>query len=475
MKGLPGRKSIVFFSDGMRVDANVNSALDKVTDLANRSTVSLYAIDSGGLRARARERTEDVRIYNPDSKSLERFPTLPGEDDSDFGMQEGLDALAKRTGGLFYHDRNDIPECIRQATDDQLGYYLLGYSPREGTFEKDAARAKFHRVVVRMRRPELTVRWKSGFNGVTDELTTALPSSAPRTRERQLLDTLASPFSATGLKVRLTSVYNQTKKTGAVVHSMLHFGGKELAFQHASDGTWRAAVDVVTSAYRGVKQPMQQRQRRLEIRLSEAQYQQALREGFLLTLIDPMKLPGTFLMRAVVRDAASERIGSASQYVQVPDTRKGQMAITGIFLNLAPQELVSPKVAQPSAEGKEGKVEAWSEGGPAVRRYRPGQGIVYGYAVINPKLKGSAKEFQVGCQLRLFSNGKLFYTGQYSHTLSKSKTDPTRLVGGGLISLDRRLIPGEYLMQIVVTDENAGKKKPPVAQWVDFEVVPAPP
>ena len=35
------------------------------------------------------------------------------------------------------------------------------------------------------------------------------------------------------------------------------------------------------------------------------------------------------------------------------------------------------------------------------------------------------------------------------------------------------LSPGEYLMQIVVTDENAGKKKPPVAQWVDFEVVAA--
>jgi len=471
MKGLPGRKAIVFFSDGMRVDGEVNAALDKVTDLANRSTVSLYAIDPGGLRTRARERNQDVRIYRPDSQSLERFPTLPGEDDSDFGMQEGLDALARRTGGLFYHDRNDIPECIRQATDDQLGYYLLGYSPREGTFEKDAAKAKFHRVVVRMRLPGLTVRWKSGFNGVTDELTTALPSGAPKTRERQLLDALASPFSATGLKVRLTSLFNQTKQSGALVQSLLHFGGKELAFQHEADGTWHAAVDVVTSAYRGVKQPMQQRQRRMEIRLSEAQYRQALHEGFLLTLVDPMKLPGTFLMRAVVRDGTSERIGSASQYVQVPDTRKGQLAVSGIFLKQAPQELVNPKVLQPSADGKEGRVDAWSEGGPAVRRYRPGQGIVYGYAVINPKMTGPAKEFRVGSQLRVFRNGKLFYTGTYSHTLSKSEPDPTRLVGGGVLSLGSQLSPGEYLMQIVVTDENAGKKKPPVAQWVDFEVV----
>jgi len=215
------------------------------------------------------------RSIRPTSPTLDRFPTLPGEDESDFGMQEGLDALAKRTGGLFYHDRNDIPECVRQATDDQLGYYLLGYSPREGTFERDSAKAKFHRVTVRMRRPGLTARWKSGFNGVPEQLTVALTSAVPKTREQQLLDALASPFSATGLKVRLTSVYNQTKQSGAAVQSLLHFGGHELAFQHEADGTWHAAVDVVTSAYRGVNQPMQQRQRRMEIRLSEAEYQRA--------------------------------------------------------------------------------------------------------------------------------------------------------------------------------------------------------
>jgi hypothetical protein len=56
--------------------------------------------------------------------------------------------------------------------------------------------------------------------------------------------------------------------------------------------------------------------------------------------------------------------------------------------------------------------------------------------------------------------------------LAKNQTDPTRLVGG-VICLGSILSPGEYLVQIVVTDENAGKKKPPVAQWVDFEVVAA--
>ena len=228
MRTLPGRKSVIFFSDGMRVDADINAAIDKVTDLANRSAVSLYTIDPAGLRASIRRRNQDPRISAPDTAAMERFPSLGAEDD--FDMQQGLEALASRTGGLFYHNRNDIEACIAQAANDQMGYYLLGYSPREGTFEKDAAKAKFHRVVVRIRTPGLSVRWKSGFTGVPDELSVALPD-APKTREQQLMDALASPFSATGIKVRLTSFFNETTKTGPLVQSMLHFEAKDLAFR----------------------------------------------------------------------------------------------------------------------------------------------------------------------------------------------------------------------------------------------------
>ncbi|MEO8370196.1 MAG: hypothetical protein ABI806_13430 [Candidatus Solibacter sp.] len=321
-----------------------------------------------------------------------------------------------------------------------------------------------------MRRPELKVRWKSGFNGVTDELTSALPP-VPKSREQQLLEALASPFAANGIKVRLTSSFNQTSKIGPIMHSLLHFGGRELAFRRQEDGTWRGAVDVMTSAFRGVKQPMEQRQRRLDISLTEEQYQKALREGFLLNLVDRMKQPGTFLMRAVVRDAVSERMGSASQYVQVPDTRKGQLAVSGILLKLAPPELRSPSV---SPAENEGSVQEWSEGGPATRRYRPGQAILYGFAVVNAKAAGPARQYRVGNQIRLFRNGKIVYTGKYSNLLDPTKEDAARLIGGGVLTLGGRLNLGEYPLQVIVTDENAGKKKPPVVQWIDFEVVDRP-
>jgi hypothetical protein len=70
-----------------------------------------------------------------------------------------------------------------------------------------------------------------------------------------------------------------------------------------------------------------------------------------------------------------------------------------------------------------------------------------------PKLKGPAKDFQVGSQVRVFGNGRLLYTDKYDRVLSKNES------GGGVLSLGSALSPGEYLLQVVVTDENAGTQE----------------
>jgi hypothetical protein len=183
-----------------------------------------------------------------------------------------------------------------------------------------------------------------------------------------------------------------------------------------------------------------------------------------------MKVPGTFLMRAVVRDATNHRIGSASQYVQVPDTRKKQLALSGIVLQLAPPDVLG-KLARPPATPPSAQADSWRQGGPALRRYLPGQTILYGFAVINAKMKSGPQEFKAGYLLRVFRNGKLLYEGPFSNQLVKGQGDPTSLIGGGVLTLVPQIPPGEYLMQVLVTDELAPRKRSQVAQWVDFEVL----
>jgi len=472
MKRLPGRKSVVFISDNLGIGPRISPEMDRLTDMANRSAVSIYTIDPGGLRTNMPTAAEHVRVRN----GADMGRILNRRSEEEFRAQEGLSYLADRTSGTFFHNRNDIPVCIQQAAADQLGYYSVGYSPQAGTFDSNAMRAKFHRVSVTVRRPGVKVRWTSGFTGVPDEAPGPRLASQTKPREQQLLEALASPFTATGIKVRLTSFFTETKTTPSV-YSMLFFDAKGLTFVQENDGHWRATADIVTSAYRGIKQNIQQRQRQENIRLTEDQYREALKVGFMYVLNDPMKEPGSFLMRAVVRDAFSGHTGSASQLVDVPDTRKGQLALSGIMLKLAPRQVLPPK-EQAELAARDGTVEPWLEGGPAVRRYRPGQSIYYNFMVINPKLKGPKKSPNrmpdVVHEVRVFRNGKAFYTGPAFPFTKEGRLDDRRFVGAGLLRLGVKLTPGEYLLEVIVTDKLASKKKSKVAQWIDFEVTELP-
>lgn len=463
MKAFRGRKSVVFFSDNLRVDGSIHAAIDRITDLANRSMVSLYAVDPGGLKAERRAQKQDPSATEPDSEGVARFPGFAGAElDDETARQEGMEALAARTGGLFYRNRNDLEACVSEAADDQLGYYLLGFSPLEGTFD-GPGKSKFHKITVRVRRSGLRVRWKSGFQGVPDQLQVT-KSDAPQSREQQLLEALASPFKAAGIKVRLTSMYAELKNAGPVVYSLLHFEGKDLSF-HQEEGSWRAKLDLVWTAYSGVKQPVFQGERPLDLNFTEQEYRTAQRDGVMVPMATKARQPGTFLLRAVVRDAASERIGSASQYVEVPDTRKGRLGMSGIVLRQATGAVVKAIGSNTMAAD-----DGWTQGGPALRRFRPGQGILYGFAVINPKRTGSNRKPSILSFVRVFRNGKLIYTGPEQRKYIENAELPNQIQGGGVLQLGAQLAPGEYLLQVVLRDENGKKKAPPLTQWIDFEV-----
>jgi len=476
MKRFPGRKSIVFLADSLLVKPELTDALDHITDLASRSAVSLYTVDPGGLRTGSRPPADKTQGSTTE-QTRQHFPPLRGdgpdgnEPGSDSGLQDGLSYLAARTGGLSYRNPPDIPGVIREAADDQLGYYLLGYSPGEGAFEKDPRSAAFHRVTVRVNRPELKVRWKGGFEGVPDEALRAGTASANRTREQQLAEALASPFATTGLKVRLTSWFMNARESGPVVHSILHFDARDLTFVQEPDGAWSAKVDFVALAYCGVNQNGMQYQRVLPIRLPDDVYRRALKEGFMLDVNTPAPEPGAFLIRAVVRDWASQRIGSASQVVSVPDVRKGQLAMSGVVIKLASNEVLKRLAKPESGTSQDGQVEEWSEGSPAVRRFRPGQIVSYGFAILNPTLAGTPQRPQITAQIRLYCDGKLVFTGGEFHNVLPEEGDPTRYVAGGILRLNAALAPGEYILHVTVTDTLAPRKNAPVSQWMDFEVV----
>jgi hypothetical protein len=84
------------------------------------------------------------------------------------------------------------------------------------------------------------------------------------------------------------------------------------------------AVDTTTRSY--------------TVRASNRLYEDALKQGLLYSVAFQVKNPGAYQMRAVVRDANSAQIGSASQFIEVPDIEVGRLTLSSITLREQPPQ-----------------------------------------------------------------------------------------------------------------------------------------
>ena len=77
---------------------------------------------------------------------------------------------------------------------------------------------------------------------------------------------------------------------------------------------------------------VEQYQRGATLSLTERDYEHAMRNGMALKLDMPVKRPGSYQVRVATRDRNSAKIGSAGQFVEVPDLKKKRLAVSGIIL-----------------------------------------------------------------------------------------------------------------------------------------------
>ena len=119
MNELPGRKSIVMFSDGFEVinrrdpgeSWRVIENLRRLVDLANRAAVTVYTVDARGLPVLGLTASDNTADRSPQQVSEQ----LNGRRSQYFNSQEGLSFLAANTGGLFMHDTNDSRARSREC------------------------------------------------------------------------------------------------------------------------------------------------------------------------------------------------------------------------------------------------------------------------------------------------------------------------------------------------------------------------
>ena len=503
MRDLAGRKSLIILSDNLPVEQQEPGAqspppgggsapfldnsttygmqLQRIAELAIRATVVIYAVDTRGLETTGLTAADQLSFPPPPGRLVSSPPAtaqmavraqiMPGviqtRSAATWVNREGSEYIAKQTGGFLVRNSNDFE--LPRVMEDQQGYYLIGYRPIGETFDR-----RFHHITVRVKGHGLTVRSRAGFYGVTDADARALT----QTVSDQTNLALASPFGAIDIPVRLTTLFANTPAGGSVIRSLLHFDVRDLTFSDEADNWHKTTFDLSTIIFGDNGAMVSQTSQTETLRLHGQSYDRVLRNGLVYSVDTPVKTFGAYQFRVAVRDVTSGRLGTAGQFLEVPDLRNGQLALSGIAVSGhidSPDSENSPSAAaaasRNTSSGAQQTAAVDAGAVPAVRRFGRSPNLFFGYTVYNAQLDKTTRLPKLTGQTRVFRDGKPVFTGEPIPIDPADQSDLQRINAGGLLQLGNGLPPGEYVLQIIVTDVLAKEKHRTATQWIDFEIV----
>ena len=175
VSGLPGRKAVVYVSDGLpmvpgrdlfyhaqRKFEDLSAILESrqldatrefqvLANHANSGGVTLYTIDASGLLALTSGNAENARASSVDGGGA--FADEMNRDN----LQASIEYIADRTGGTSIVNVNDIGDLLGRVSNDFKTFYSLGYTPMR------AGDGRYHKVEVKVARKGLTVRHRDGY------------------------------------------------------------------------------------------------------------------------------------------------------------------------------------------------------------------------------------------------------------------------------------------------------------------------
>lgn len=468
MQDLPGRKSVMLLSDGFKlftVDATgfresgrVLESLRRLADMANRASVVIYTMDARGLAITGLTAADDTS-----GRSAEQLEQAMSDRRNQlFDTQDGLRYLAQQTGGLSIVNSNDLSGGIRKILDDQ-SYYLIGYQPDDETFDPKIRR--FNKLEIKVKRPGVKVRYRSGFFGVSDEKM----QIAKATGEQRLVSALTSPFAVNEISVRLNALFGSSAKQGSFIRSLLHIRAQDMKFTDEQGGAKKAVFDVLAVGFGDNGIPIDQIGKTYTMTMTRERYEKFMKDGFVYEFTFPINKPGAYQLRVALRDRGSEKIGSANQFVEVPNIKKNRLILSGVYLeNLAFAEWKKLSEAQQNSPAPKSETNPLID--TSLRQFKSGTVLNYGLTIFNAKSAAGRKP-ELTSQIRVFRDGKPFYEGKPQPVTLENQTDLKEIGVVGTLSLGTQMAAGDYVMQIIVTDALAKEKYKSASQFVQFEIV----
>jgi len=413
---LPERKLLIFVSEGFFINFVSSTQvydLRRLTDAATRTGTVIYTVDVRGLTSGITDATKSG-LFDQSGRlariNLSEIRTA----------QQPLYNLAAETGGHAWLNSNNLDAGIAQAISETSNYYLLAWRPETPAQTKE----EFRRIKVTVKgRPELTVRVRAGFFADNANKANNAAGAEIKSVDDQLLDAIRATYPKRGIPITLAAGYLDRPQDGLVLAASAQIEREPV--NSTKVGTTAdteldvigAAIDTSGNIASSFKQ---------KVTIPAGQDSQA--GSVVVTLQFPKLAPGLHQLRFAARDSKTGRIGSASQWIEIPNVAQGSFSLSSIFLS----------------EGAAGNSMMKPD-----RRFARTSRLRFQTFVYNAARSTAAPKVVLEMELR--RDGQTIIQTPASPVATDGVTDLARIPIVGEFPL-KDFLPGSYELKLTVTD-----------------------
>lgn len=463
LRPIPGKKTVVLFSQGFVTPAVLDWQVQSTIDIANRANVAIYIIDSAGLRASAPNTTalgtnSPLSGISAATSQEQRIRAVGGETVFDTARQEGLGReydilyrISGDTGGRFLKGNNDIGQGLERINEEIQARYTLAYRSTNQSFD-----SSFRKVKIEVRRPDTQIISRSGYYAIPPEEIVLLSPA-----DKKLFDSFATVQSTPGFPFSISLSSFRSRDGMYTVPLAIELPPNAVQFDRKGEkrsmqlevlGVLKATPDKVLSRLGG----------NFDVNLTAEQYQTIVSNNIFYRQ-DLILTPGDYTIDLIVRDRQSGKISGRREHLVLPDL-DAEFAATPLVLSRY-VEAYDPKPTDSPDVFVYRKTAIRPSAG---RQFRNTDNLVMFLAVYNAANSPDTGKPMVRVTARLMKDGQPA-TKPFDYVLMEIDNNPVpHLKFAEFIRLTN-LAPGNYTVTIEAKDMVTKKL---LKQEAAFAIVP---
>lgn len=305
MSALPGQRSLVIVSDGFLTET-LKFELDQIIDRALRSNVIINALDARGLYTDATDSDASQATFVTTNRADVAGKKHMMLINSATRQTDGVRDLAIDTGGVFFNNSNDLETGFERAAALPNAYYILTFSPQNLKLD-----GSFHALKVKLvTQTDLNLQSRRGYYAPKK------PNDPTLQEKQEIEEAVFSQDEMRELPLEVHTQFFMKTETDAQLAVLTRLDLHQVHFRKAED---RNLDDLtfVTAVFDRDGHLVSGQQKKLLLRLRDENLSRFLQSGISVKLNFDVK-PGTYLVRAVVRDSEGGQISSINRTVEIP-------------------------------------------------------------------------------------------------------------------------------------------------------------